>query len=630
MKGTHCHDGAVANVGVYVLGMHRSGTSATTRLINLMGVSLCVEADLLGPAKGNEHGLWESATLVRFNDALLRQLGGAWWCPPRPNQIWPQHTSIAHQLGLARQVFQSVHRTVQWAWKDPRTCVTLPFWLRALEQKPVVILVIRNPLEIAASLIKRNKFTLPFCLALWERYLQNILPNLAGLPVFVTSFDEILSSPQSWCRRARRFLVDQGVVLGPQDPDRIDSFIDHSSRHYTYPSASLDGRPEIPAAQKALFRILIECFGTHNRFTAPSLPVESPDTDGWFAELRHSYGLTPRPATVFQPFKQLLPLPNTKAKPEPPCPPVSIIVISRNEGNALSRTINGLTRTMPRTAEILVVDDASSDGSADFLAKGYERVRLIRSSRQLGVSRARNAGAAEATGEILVFSDAHVMPAAGWFRLLAPVLARPEVGAAGPSLVSKGMAKTYGLTFTDTTLNVDWLPRQASKPYPVPLLPGSFFAIRRQLFLHAGSFDPAMVGYGAEDLDLCLRLWRMGLECIIVPECRVVHAFRVHPASKINWEEFLFNRLRLGISHLGEANLTEFLAALRRVRYFDRAMGRVIASDTFRRRAELNATTCYDDAWFFRRFGISFYTRDSLAGLPEGSRRELETAANGG
>ena len=78
--------------GVYVLGMHRSGTSATARLIHLLGVPINVPEDWLEPAPDNPKGYWESAALVDFNDELMAALGGdsrasagaAAWLAERP------------------------------------------------------------------------------------------------------------------------------------------------------------------------------------------------------------------------------------------------------------------------------------------------------------------------------------------------------------------------------------------------------------------------------------------------------------------------------------------------------------------------------------------------------------------
>ena len=60
-----------------VLGMHRSGTSAATRMASLLGVPVCRPDDLSADRKGNERGVWESASLVRYNDRLLGRAGAA-------------------------------------------------------------------------------------------------------------------------------------------------------------------------------------------------------------------------------------------------------------------------------------------------------------------------------------------------------------------------------------------------------------------------------------------------------------------------------------------------------------------------------------------------------------------------
>ena len=72
---------AVAKRGVFVLGMHRSGTSAATRLINLLGIETCVASDLLPWARDNPRGHWESRSLNDFNDRILARLGCDWTLP---------------------------------------------------------------------------------------------------------------------------------------------------------------------------------------------------------------------------------------------------------------------------------------------------------------------------------------------------------------------------------------------------------------------------------------------------------------------------------------------------------------------------------------------------------------------
>ena len=76
------------DVGVFVLGMHRSGTSVATRLINLLGVPAPIEEDLLPPDRGNPTGYWESSSLVAYNDRLLEVLGSEMTCPEAFGPGW--------------------------------------------------------------------------------------------------------------------------------------------------------------------------------------------------------------------------------------------------------------------------------------------------------------------------------------------------------------------------------------------------------------------------------------------------------------------------------------------------------------------------------------------------------------
>src|ERR1700686_4834744 len=67
--------------GVVVLGMHRSGTSAATRLVNVLGPATCAPAEMVrGP--WNPSGHFESRSLMHLNNALLTQMGRTWWYPP--------------------------------------------------------------------------------------------------------------------------------------------------------------------------------------------------------------------------------------------------------------------------------------------------------------------------------------------------------------------------------------------------------------------------------------------------------------------------------------------------------------------------------------------------------------------
>src|SRR5579871_5186902 len=130
---------------VIVLGMHRSGTSALTRLLHLFGLSLGREDDLLRPDSSNARGYWESRTLNVVNEEILNALGGCWCLPPRLEGAWWNSEPAMRLKNHARAAFDSIYGTArEWAWKDPRNCLTLPFWMDVLASRPVIVFMYRN------------------------------------------------------------------------------------------------------------------------------------------------------------------------------------------------------------------------------------------------------------------------------------------------------------------------------------------------------------------------------------------------------------------------------------------------------------------------------------------------------
>ena len=202
----------MTGTGVVVLGMHRSGTSAITRVVNLLGVPTCVPNDLVRARTGNLRGHWESATLVRHNEDLLNAAGGAWWCPPPLETDWV--AVAADRLTAAADAFQGVHTTPSWVWKDPRTCVTVPFWRVAIPHRLAFILAVRQPLAVAASLAARNGFTIKAGVALWEGYMARALRGARGAPVLVCSYERLLHDA------ARLGRGGEGIRRGARRPGR--------------------------------------------------------------------------------------------------------------------------------------------------------------------------------------------------------------------------------------------------------------------------------------------------------------------------------------------------------------------------------------------------------------------------
>jgi LPS sulfotransferase NodH len=287
-------------------------------------------------------------------------------------------------------------------------------------------------------------------------------------------------------------------------------------------------------------------------------------------------------------------------------PATAVVVVSHNEGENLPRTVRGLVSTVPDTTDIVVVDDWSTDGSAESLAD-EERVRILRPPQRAGVTGARNFGAAAATGDLLVFADAHVDPVPGWLRPLAAAFADPSVAAVAPTIsrIEHRVEKGYGFTWRDAGLGVRWLRQQPTRPMPVPFLCGCFVAFRREDFEAVGGFDPGMLTWGSEDAEICLHLWRLGRRCEVIPRSDVAHLFRPAFPYHVGAGETLHNILRLAVAHFSDRALAAVVAKASASPAFARAFDAVLDSDVWARRERIASAARHDGDWFLDRFRLT-------------------------
>jgi GT2 family glycosyltransferase len=286
----------------------------------------------------------------------------------------------------------------------------------------------------------------------------------------------------------------------------------------------------------------------------------------------------------------------------------SVVIVSHNEGCHLRRTVESLLPGLPGGGKIVVVDDASTDGSTEEL-RDLAAVVLLRSEQRLGVARARNLGGRHAGARILVFSDAHVQAPPDWAAPLTNLLEDPTIGAVGPviSNMRDRTLKGYGLRFCGPSLSWKYLGFQGPNPHPVPLLGGGFIALRSDVFDTVRGFDEGMVLYGIEDAEMSLRLWLLGYQCMLVPSVDVAHLFRTKediPEYQRDWETVLHNQLRMATIHLNAERFKLLVKCRADNAVFPAALTRLITSDVWARRSEIRAQRRFDDDWFFHKFGM--------------------------
>jgi hypothetical protein len=219
---------------VVVLGMHRSGTSAITALLRLLGL-WAGEAEDFPPAdEHNPAGYWEHRGVWAVNEAILHALGVSWSAVAELD-LTARGEELLPRFGeRAREVVRELDRHGPWVVKDPRLCLLFPFWRQILAD-PFCVLIHRDPLPVARSLAARDGLALPHGIALWERYTRDALDATRGLPRVLISHRELMARPAATLERLRRELAGHRPELARlrlPGPEEIRGVLDPDLLHH--------------------------------------------------------------------------------------------------------------------------------------------------------------------------------------------------------------------------------------------------------------------------------------------------------------------------------------------------------------------------------------------------------------
>lgn len=226
-----------------VVGMHRSGTSAAARVMSLLGADL--PANLMPPvANDNPRGFWEPERVARLHDEILAALGSSWDDVfPLPKH-WHRAPALrpraAEMLALLAEEFGDSEFFVL---KDPRVSLMVPMWLETLARfgaAPYFVIMLRNPLEVAASLQARNDFPPSKSLAIWLRYMLDAELFTRGSPRTVVCYRDLLRDGPAIARKIGTELA----IDFPRDHYlarlEIEQFLSRADRHHAISDEELD------------------------------------------------------------------------------------------------------------------------------------------------------------------------------------------------------------------------------------------------------------------------------------------------------------------------------------------------------------------------------------------------------
>ena len=254
---------------VVVAGMHRSGTSVIARVISRLGLSL--PKTPVGARPSNEFGHWGESERVRsLHDELLVAAGSSWDdVSPFPKRWLGSPSADDYRARMVATLREEYPASASFVIKDPRICRLVPFWLGVLDSlgvRPAFVLPLRNPLEVAASLERRDGFSSSKGLLLWLRHMLDAEHDTRGHPRVFVSYSEVL---RDWRASAQVIAESAGLSWAGKDvhsTPEMDRYISADERHHKFATDQLSTRSDVVEWVTEAYLLLLDACGSN---TAP-------------------------------------------------------------------------------------------------------------------------------------------------------------------------------------------------------------------------------------------------------------------------------------------------------------------------------------------------------------------------
>lgn len=243
-----------------VLGPHRSGTSATARAINLLGVDL--GSEMLPPKFDNRHGYWEHREIFELHERLLSKTGSSWhdYRPMAPG--WQDRPEVAAiRTELVELLGREFGGSRLWGVKDPRLGRLLPLWLGVLDElgvEPRFVILVRNPLEVVESLERRDHFSRSKSILICLAEMIATVRHTEGRRRAFVSYAELLGDWRAVVGRVAHDLELDWPCQPSEVADEIEEHLRPGERHHHHTLDDLRREPQLPPWAVALYEALEE------------------------------------------------------------------------------------------------------------------------------------------------------------------------------------------------------------------------------------------------------------------------------------------------------------------------------------------------------------------------------------
>lgn len=269
---------------ILVLGMHRSGTSAITRSLEVLGVNLGDR--LRTPRSENPKGFWEDLDFNDINADVLKYFGLDWHTL---GYITPDELRSERLEPLMSRATDFLRTRLEkcsvLGLKDPRASRILPFWeavFQRLDIMPCYVIASRNPLCIAESLKARDGFPLMKGVLLWLEYMLGSLSHSSSSPRIVVEYDCVLDDPK---RELSRMAQTLHLPFHPDEntfAEYSNNFLSKSLRSTNFSLQNLLDEPNIPSIIKNLYSI------AHNA-AHENININSNSTSEEIIDIKNNY-----------------------------------------------------------------------------------------------------------------------------------------------------------------------------------------------------------------------------------------------------------------------------------------------------------------------------------------------------
>lgn len=257
------------------------------------------------------------------------------------------------------------------------------------------------------------------------------------------------------------------------------------------------------------------------------------------------------------------------------CPTVTIIVLNYNGLTHLKDCFSSLKKIdyPDELLELMLVDNASTDGSVEYIQSHYPQVSLVRNQQNLGFGSGNNIGAREATGQYVVFLNNDMWVEPQFLRGFVKVVqSDPDAVCAGAKILNwdgtrfdfAGSASHFAGYAYQEGMDKPFMPDQFTSIKPMLLACGGAMLISRQVFLEVGGFDDDYFMF-YEDSDLGWRLWLMGYKVVFAPDAIVHHRHHGSASNLSNYRKQVLykrNALYSVIKNYDDENLGRVLPAV--------------------------------------------------------------------